>query len=140
MQLSISEILKSVNDLSTPVERSIALAQHHIFAMQQLLKMNFDKNLEWDMPEGAPPYEPATYPDQQGQLYHAVKKLYLFHKGGNPNLTRLRRESIFKDMLESLDPSDAELLIAVKDKSLNKLYPNITPEIVKAAYPGLLVY
>ena len=47
-----------------------------------------------------------------------MRKLYLFVEGGNPNLKQVRREYLFVELLESIDPSEAELLLQVKDKKI----------------------
>jgi len=88
------------------------------------------------LPEGAPPYKPCEFLDQEGRLYTEARKLYLFIEGGNPNLNKVKREMLFIQLIESLDQRDAELLIAIKDKMLP--YKNITEKIVRAAFPDLL--
>ena len=48
----------------------------------------------------------------------------------------LQRESLFVTALESVSKQESELLIAIKDQTLNKLYPNITRENINAVIPG----
>lgn len=55
---------------------------------------------------------------------------------GNNNLTPLRRENMFIQMLEGLHPLDAEIMCLVKDKRLQTKY-KITKEIVGEAYPDI---
>jgi hypothetical protein len=69
-------------------------------------------------------------------LYQEQRRLYLFIAGGHPDLSQLRRETLFIQVLESIPPEEAELLLAVKDKKLP--YKGITKEIVQEAFPGLL--
>jgi hypothetical protein len=70
------------------------------------------------------------------RLFAEIRRLYLFLKGGNPNLTKLRRETLFIELLESVHPSDAKILIAIKDKKLP--YKGLTAKLVKEAFPGLI--
>jgi hypothetical protein len=63
-------------------------------------------------------------------------KLYNFVKGGNDKLSGLRRETMFINILETLHPREAEILILVKDKRLTEKY-NINQEIVQEAYPDI---
>lgn len=56
---------------------------------------------------------------------------------GNPNLTTLRRENMFIEMVQGLHPLDAEIMCLVKDKKLQTKY-KITKEIVAEAYPDIL--
>jgi hypothetical protein len=56
---------------------------------------------------------------------------------GNPNLTSLRRENMFIEMVQGLHPLDAEIMCLVKDKKLQTKY-KITKEIVSEAYPDII--
>lgn len=138
MQLGMSEILEKVSELPSKKEKIDFLRKHDNIAFKMLLKMAYDKNLKWELPEGDPPYKPAPYDDMEGMLYQEVKKLYLFHRGGNLNLKQLRREQLFIQLLESIMPRDAALLLAVKNKKLP--YKGVDEKIIGEAYPGLLVY
>ena len=60
----------------------------------------------------------------------------MFVKGGNDALSTIRRETIFIQMLEGLHPKEADIVIAVKDKSLEDLY-DVSFEIVEQAYPDI---
>ena len=64
-------------------------------------------------------------------------KLYNFIKGGNDQLSSLRRETMFIQILEGLHPLDAEILCLVKDKKLSDKY-KITKENVAEAYPNIV--
>ena len=55
---------------------------------------------------------------------------------GNDNLTPLRRENMFIQMLQGLHPLDAEIMCLVKDKKLQLKY-KITKEVVGEAYPDI---
>lgn len=55
---------------------------------------------------------------------------------GNENLSPLRRENMFIQMIQGLHPLDAEIMCLVKDKKLQSKY-KITKEIVSEAYPDI---
>jgi hypothetical protein len=61
---------------------------------------------------------------------------YNFVKGGNDDLSSLRRETMFINILQGLHPLEAEILCLVKDKKLQTKY-KITLENVKEAYPDI---
>ena len=63
-------------------------------------------------------------------------KFYNFIKGGNNSLSSLRRETMFINILEGLNPLEAEILVLVKDKRLTDKY-KITKEVVSEAYPQI---
>jgi hypothetical protein len=105
--------------------------------MITLLKYTFDSNIRFDLPEGAPPYkENEDLDDDFSGLYGEQRRLYLFLEGGNPDLKPVKRESIFIEVLESIHPKEAKVLIAVKDKKLP--YKGLTKKLVEEAFPGLL--
>jgi hypothetical protein len=68
-------------------------------------------------------------------LHSEARKLYLFLDGVNPDMRSVKRESLFIDILQSVDPEDADLLVAMKEKT--SPYKGLTKEIVYAAFPEL---
>ena len=56
---------------------------------------------------------------------------------GNANLTPLRRESMFIEMLQGLHPLDAEIMCLVKDKKLQTKY-KLTKELISEAYTDIV--
>jgi hypothetical protein len=69
-------------------------------------------------------------------LYNGLRTMYLFVGEGNPAVPQLKRESLFVGFLESLDPDDAKLVLAVKEKTIP--YKNITEELVRSVFPNML--
>ena len=61
---------------------------------------------------------------------------YHFLKGGNDALNNIRRETMFINILEGLDPVEGEFIVLVKDKNLEEKY-KITKEIVSEAYSDI---
>jgi hypothetical protein len=78
--------------------------------------------------------------DKKGRLRSSLRKewtkLFNFVKGGNDQLSSLRRETMFINILEMLHPKEAEILILVKDKKLTDKY-NISFIVVQEAYPDI---
>jgi hypothetical protein len=136
MKLSISEILKKASQSATDQDRANTLRAHDTVPLRQVLWVALDPRVKWLLPEGNPPYKPCDLVDQQHRLFTEARKFYLFLEGGNPNLKQLRREALFIELLESLDPEDAKLVLAAKDKKIP--YPGITTEVVNLAFPGLI--
>ena len=94
--------------------------------------------MKFALPEGRPPFNPATQADIEGRLYMEMRRVYLFTEGGHPTLKQKRREELFIQLLESVSPDDAELLIGMKDHELPPALQVITKEIVNLAWPGLV--
>jgi hypothetical protein len=77
----------------------------------------------------------------QDQGFSSIRKeyskFYNFIKGGNNELSSIRRETMFINVLQGLHPLEAEILCLVKDKKLETKY-KITKEIVSQAYPEII--
>ena len=136
MRLGIFQILEKAAEQKAAADKIAVLQENAGPALYTILKYAYDPNIVWDLPEGEPPYKPCPFPAQEMRLFAEIRRLYLFIKGGNPNLTKLRRETLFIELLESVHPSDAKVLVAIKDKKLP--YKGITAKLVKEAFPGLI--
>lgn len=137
MRLSLSEILKKTSSFPTKKERVGYLASHQQnTALRSLLLHVFHPNIKFLLPEGDPPYTPCNTGEAQGMLYTQIRTLYLFCEGGHPDLKQSKRERLFVQLLEAVDPDDAKLLLAVKDKKLP--YKGIDINVVKEAMTDLL--
>jgi Family of unknown function (DUF6433) len=136
MRLALFQILEEASKLKSNQEKIDYLRAQDNKALLAILKYAYDPTIVWDLPEGAPPYKPCPYPAQEMRLMSEIRRLYLFIKGGNPNLTKLKREALYIELLESVHPQDAELLVAIKDKKIP--YKGITAKLVKEAFPGLI--
>ena len=86
------------------------------------------------------PYSPNEVPvgTDHTSLRREWKTLYHFIKGGNDSLSSLRRESMFIQLLEGLHPKEAEIICLIKDKELEEVYPKVTLDIVKQAFPDIV--
>jgi len=136
MKLGIAEILSKASAITDDAARIGYLRQNQSTTLHMILRGAFDSTIKWALPSGVPPYKPNDLVDQQHRLFTEARKLYLFVEGGSPNLKQLRRETLYVELLETVDPEDAKLLLAIKDKTLP--YPGVTLDIVNQAFPGLI--
>jgi hypothetical protein len=136
MKLAIYEILENASKLAKKQEKIDYLRNNYNPVLGQVLKYTFEEQFVWVLPPGVPPYKPSEFPDAHGMLYTEARRLYLFLEGGNVNLTPFRREMLFINLLETVHPNDAKLLLAIKEKKLP--YKGLTLNLIKEAYPGLI--
>ena len=136
MRVGLAEFLDKVSKLKRKEDKIAALRYNDSFQIRTILQAAFDPRVKWLLPEGTPPYTPNTLVDQENVLINDCRKLIYFVEGGSPNLKRIRRETMFVEMLESVAPADAVLLCALKEKKLP--YKGITVELVREAFPDLL--
>ena len=132
----ISEIFTKINNAKDKPKKIEVLRQYDSPGMRMILKGAFDPKIEWELPEGTPPYIENEAPAGTEHTYLEVeaRRLYNFAKGGNNTINKIRKETLFIQMLEGLHASEAKVLIDVKNKSLNKTYKGLTSEVVKEAF------
>lgn len=136
MRVGVSEFLEKVSRLKKKQEKIDALKHNDSYVIRTVLQGAFDPRIKWLLPEGEPPYTPNSLVDQENVFIHEVRKLVYFVENGAPRLTTAKRERIFIELLEAVDPRDAKLICSIKEKKMP--WPGITAEIVKEAFPGLI--
>lgn len=130
------DILREISEIEKASDRVQALQNHkYVNAIKQVCEYTFSSGIKWLLPEGEPPYKPCEFVDVEGRFISELRKLYLFVEGGNPNLTKLRRESLFIQLIESIDPKDAKLLVSMKEGKMP--FKGITKKIVQQAFPDI---
>ena len=132
----ISEIFTKINNAKDKPKKIEVLRQYDTPGMRMILKGAFDPKIVWELPEGTPPYIENDAPAGTEHTYLEVeaRRLYNFAKGGNNTINKIRKETLFIQMLEGLHASEAKVLIDVKNKSLNKTYKGLTSDMVKEAF------
>lgn len=134
-KLAIAQIIEAASNIESVEDRAQYLRDNESEQLKYILELALTPGVAWEIPEGAPPYKPCEYIDVEGRLYQEARTLYIYLLGNKPELTRLKRESLFIGLLESIDKRDAELLIKVKDKKLPR---TISAKVVNLAFPGLI--
>jgi Family of unknown function (DUF6433) len=135
----VHEILGSVCQQRTKDKKLEILRQYDENFIKSVLIWNFDESIQSVLPEGEVPLQPKEDADKvtpSSNIRKEWSKFYNFVKGGNDAMNKLRKETMFINMLESFHPGEAEILILVKDKKLQTKY-NITKELVSEAYPDI---
>ena len=136
MDLLISEILDKVSKAKTKQEKVNILRENDHQSLRMVIKSSFDSNIEWALPEGNVPFTRNDAPEgtEHASLSFESRKLYHFIKGGNPQITQNKREAMFVQMLEGLHESEADVLVAAKDKKLHQVYKGLSAPVVKEAF------
>ena len=118
----LSEILTRVHRAKTKADKVKILREEDCMALRQILKWNFDPNIESDLPEGIPPYVENEAPEGTEHMLLRTEgdKLYNFIKGAQTHQSTVR-ERMFVRLLEGLHKDEAKLLCAVKDKKLGSV-------------------
>jgi len=136
MQVSVAEFLEKVSKLKRTQEKIDAIKANDSFVLRVILQAVFDPKVEFLLPEGEPPYKPNDLVDLEHVLIREARMMQYFVKGFHDDLPQNKREQMFVSLLENVDPKDAKLLCAVKDKKLP--YKGITIQHVTEGLPGLI--
>ena len=142
----VHEILEAVDSERVRTKKVDLIRTHcNNDGMKMLFIWNFDESVISMLPEGPVPYQPVDG-DQQADpekgmpqrttIRNGGRQFYRFVKGGDDQLNKIKRESMFINLLETLHQQEAEILILVKDKQLSSKY-GITKELVAEAFPEI---
>ena len=115
----LSEILTRVHKAKNAVDKEKILKEEDCSALRQILKWNFDPNIQTELPEGTPPYVANEAPEGTEHMLLRTEgdKLYNFIKGAQTHQSTVR-ERMFIRLLEGLHKDEARMLCLVKDKKL----------------------
>jgi hypothetical protein len=69
-------------------------------------------------------------------IRNEYQNFYIYCRNGNNQITQMKKETMFINMLSGLHPFEAEIMILVKDKKLQNKY-KITKDIISQAYPEI---
>lgn len=131
---SVSEILKKCSEFKNKEERVEALRVNCNEPCKIVLQYMFHPDVKFALPDGKPPFQYSQF-NEHNMLHTEARRLYLFLEGTNPDMRPVKREQLFLDILQSVTPDDADLLIAMKDKK--SPYKGLTKDVVYAAFPEL---
>lgn len=129
----ITEVLKELNDnvslLNTTYKRT-----NNNSVLGMLFEYAYMPENKFVLPTGTPPFKPHTSPlgMTPAIFIQEIRKFDIFTR---KDLTNFKREMLFVQLLENLHPQEAKILLAIKDQTLNELYPNLTYDVLaKAGY------
>jgi hypothetical protein len=130
MRKYVTQMLDEINEDPSKIE-----LYKNDAALRIILMHAFVPEKKFILPEGEPPFKPAAEPlgMTPTNLFSELRRMYVFLR---EDLKPIKRESLFISLLEGVHPTEAKMLIAVKDQELHKLYPKINRKLLEKA--GLL--
>ena len=123
----ITELLSDINADPT------TLAKHKAnSALKIIFSFAFRPEGKFILPETDPPFKPDAAPIGMSptNIMQELRRFYVFCR---KDLTAVRREGLFIQLLETTHPDEAKLLLHIKNQNLTDLYPNITHKLVADA-------
>jgi len=142
ISLLVHEILQKVSAMESAEPKTAFLKQHDSLELRDVLRGSFDDCIQWNLPLGKPTYDGRLSKSghSSSSLRLKIKIFHYFVKGGQGDAMKpAKRENMFLQVLETIHPKDADMILAMKDKKLETLYPGITRDLVKQTWPGLIL-
>ena len=92
----MSEVFKKVHNAKVKSKKVEILKENDTPGLRMIIKGAFDPNIQWDLPEGTPPFiaNEAPVGTQHTTLEGESKRLWHFVKGADPSLTKGRKETL----------------------------------------------
>ena len=138
MELEVFEILEQFGQQTTRADKIKLLKANNIPAIRDVCRGAYDKTLEFNLPEGKPPYSPNKPESVPSTLRKEHRNFGYFVKGlpQAEKITNMRRETMFIQMLESIHAEDAIIVLNMVAKKAP--VKGLTKKIVEEAFPNLL--
>lgn len=134
----VFEIINEFNLAKNKAERKAVLEKYKdVPALRDIIRGAFDDSLKFELPEGTPPYEPNRPESTPSTLLKKHREFGYFVKGGpGSSMPAFKRERLFIQLLESIHPEDAVLVL----KMINKEPPtaHLTKKLAQEVFPNLI--
>jgi len=136
----IYEILNDVNNASTKSERIDILRRNGRQSLKNVLQGAFHPKIKFVV-KSPISYKKQEVPPGMGytNIDTELKRIYLFVEGSkkvDPNLKLAKKINILTELLEAMEPKEAEIFMNMILKDLK--LKNITYDLVKEAFPNIL--
>lgn len=137
----IYEIFDEFESAKNKKERMAVIQRNLSATLVKILELTFHPNYKWKVKELPENYKvPSdvlpgiTYDNMNSQL----RRLYMFLEGNQTaeQLTVQRRNELLIQMLESIEPREAEIILGIFQKDQN--VKGLDYKFVKEAFPNLL--
>jgi hypothetical protein len=141
--MSIKNVYEVLNDFkaaTTKADRLDVLKRNDTFALRSILQGTFAPNIKFRMKD-VPEWKRVEVPPglSYSHMTEALSRAYLFvegHPRRPEGLTDKRETELLIQLLESLEPQEAEIYAGMIRKDLK--VPYLTAKLVNEAFPGLV--
>jgi len=137
---NLYEIFDEFEQAGSKKERMKVIERNLSPTLVKVFELAFHPHYQWFVSEMPEEYKiPDTLPGiSRAQLSTEIRKLYLFKKGDGTaeRLTPSKRKELLLQLLESLEPREAEVVMGIFNKDLG--VRGLDYKFVKEAFPNLL--
>ena len=137
MELEVFEILERFENITSKNERVAYLREQSIPALKDVVRGCFDESLEFVLPAGTPPYTPNRPESTPSSLRKLHRQFGDYVRGArSAGIAQFKIERKFVQLLESIHPSDALLVLKMINKEQPAKY--LTRNLAIEVWPGLI--
>lgn len=138
---NIYEILDEFEEASGKKEKMAVIERNLSKTLVQVFELTYHPQYEWlvkEMPNDYKIPNDVLPGISVAQLSTEIRKLYMFRKGDPTaeKLTPQKRNELLIQLLESLEPREAEVIIGIFQKDLG--VKGLNYKFIKEAFPNLL--
>ena len=106
------------------------------FAIKSILQGCYNPNVKFLLPAGSPPYQENDPTMVETRLYGMAKRFNMFVEGGRNIASQTKREMLFIELLESIHPEDAKIVLNMVAKT--DPVEGMTQNVAHLAFPDLI--
>lgn len=137
---NVYEVLDDFKNATTKQDRLDVLRRNDSYALKNVLLGAFNPEIRFTIKK-VPEYKKIDIPPglSYSHMTDALSKVYLWVEGNSKRpegLTEKRATELLLQLLESLEPKEAEVFAAMIRKDLK--IPHLTQKLINEAFPGLL--
>jgi hypothetical protein len=138
---NIYEVFDEFELATTKKERMTVIEKNLSKTLVDVFSLAYHPDYQWlitEMPDGYKVPSDILPGLSPQQLSSVLRKMYLFRKGdaSAENLSAEKRTELLLQMLETLEPREAEVIIGIFQKDLG--VKGLNYKFVKEAFPNLL--
>jgi hypothetical protein len=135
------EVFDEFEEASSKIEKMKVIEKNLSKTLYQVLLLTYHPNYQWkvkEMPENYRIPDVSIAGMSYCQLGTELRKLYLFQEGhpSSANITPRKQTELLIQLLESLEPREAEVIIGIFRK--DQCVSGLTYQFVKEAFPTML--
>lgn len=132
---NVFEVLQKVSAAKKKADKISILKQNDSTALRTVIQGCYHPGINLDLPEGDPPYEACDAHNAPSSLHRKWKDFGYFTGAHTKKLGKVKIEIMFIQLLESIHPEDAKIVLQMKAK---KPFKGISSALVKEVYPNLI--
>jgi|TARA_B110000305_G_scaffold58636_1_gene64918 hypothetical protein len=136
LRIAIADIINTSAKEKSVKGKVEHLQKHDTIPLRQVLRLIYDEDIEFLVPDSKPPFKENELVDLETLLYREARRLRIFFLGGGYDaLNTNRREALFIQLLEDLYIPDANMLS--ENMISHTPIKGLTKKTLELAFPTL---